>query len=263
MRQRRAFTLVELLVVIAIIAILIAILLPALQIARRQSNAVKCLAHLRQIGLAFQLYEGDHRGGMWPVAVHWFDATLERRWPDLIARYITSNKNIAYDDIDRLRERSVLWGCPEWTRSSDRIGTSTDFANRVRLGYGMQYYPTYFYDSNTAALAYIPSGKYVKGAKWRVRGAERGLVADSVTHVISTPPAFSVSATAWQPFNGAAPSGGFYVDGSRHAKPGTSKHQTAHNRYMNMLFCDGHASPVSVKEAWNAIHNPGQDLTTP
>jgi prepilin-type N-terminal cleavage/methylation domain-containing protein/prepilin-type processing-associated H-X9-DG protein len=68
-RRREGFTLVELLVVIGIIAILVALLLPALNGARRQAVKLQCLSQLRQQGIYFATYQQTFRNAMVPLAV--------------------------------------------------------------------------------------------------------------------------------------------------------------------------------------------------
>src|SRR2546426_12410132 len=59
-KAEKGFTLVELLVVIAIIGLLAALLLPALSLAKARARSTTCKNHLRQMGIALQMYVHDH-----------------------------------------------------------------------------------------------------------------------------------------------------------------------------------------------------------
>jgi len=86
----RGFSLVELLVVIGIIALLISLLLPALQRSRRQANQVACASNLKQLATLMQLYSNESKGWLFPVGERGIDGlptTLgtnvmpHERWP--------------------------------------------------------------------------------------------------------------------------------------------------------------------------------------
>jgi prepilin-type processing-associated H-X9-DG protein len=67
-QRNRALTKIEVVVIVAVLAILAALFLPALAAAKRKSSRINCMGNLKQVGVAFRMWEGDN-GDKYPMAV--------------------------------------------------------------------------------------------------------------------------------------------------------------------------------------------------
>src|SRR5262249_38809556 len=79
---------IELLIVIAIIAILAALLLPALSRAKARAQRIQCTSQLRQLGLGIQIFASDHNDTYPPAVYRTGDYQYQLSWDDLIHRSI-------------------------------------------------------------------------------------------------------------------------------------------------------------------------------
>lgn len=121
--EKRGFTLIELLVVISIIALLIAVLMPALGAAKRAARGMSCLSNQRQIGVLLISYTVDHDGTVHPYR-NWY------KWQDPVdaSKMIDPQSTASYWGVayaDRGLGAREMFACPDATISgSDAVSAS-------------------------------------------------------------------------------------------------------------------------------------------
>lgn len=108
LRFNNGFTLIELLVVIAIIALLLGILLPSLNRARRQAKKIACISNMRQMGVALQAYMIDSENHLPPSSCHLSDPN--QYWLKILTRY-TGEKLLFRCPSDEAKD-FVDWNLP-------------------------------------------------------------------------------------------------------------------------------------------------------
>jgi len=113
MHKRKGFTLIELLVVIAIIALLMAILMPALQRVKKQVWTILCRSNLNQYGLAARMYLDDNEGGF-PYSFSWLykDGGRGCRWHDA-SNNLNENPDLGGELWPYLKSKDIHL-CPEF-----------------------------------------------------------------------------------------------------------------------------------------------------
>jgi prepilin-type N-terminal cleavage/methylation domain-containing protein/prepilin-type processing-associated H-X9-DG protein len=225
MKRRNGFTLIELLVVISIIALLMAILMPALSKVKALAKAAMCLSNLHQWGMVMKMYTDENTGRFMDDLGHSRYAGLSR--PELKEYYKNDKLLLCPAAMKPYDEGGV---CPFGSWRSPADG---DPLGNVPVSYGL----------NSWCLSRPYTGTTTEDRMWKTPNNKKAAFVPMVFDC-----AAYQNATPWHKDEPPRWSGDYWVgsnyDEMRYAC------LDRHNEHINMVFCDFSARAVGLKELW-------------
>ena len=242
------FTLIELLVVIAVITILVAIIVPCLQGARRRAGAVACQARLRQWGLAFRMYLDENQGRWFSSRPSGHSVELSGRWIRGIQPFWSSTAK-GYHSQPRMKgvvsEYSIFM-CP-------MTGMDKEFPFNTS-SYTLEY-PTKFIAVSFGFNAWLYSDQERIPIKGIPMGSSSAWGNCDVRNAANVPVLGDCLRTATYVFQDEGPP---FKEGFEFFYPASGRVQSRwanwcinrHNGGINLLFMDGSVRKVGLKKLW-------------